>query len=171
MIKSEYLLLSNELQNEMLQFDAADNMLLSPFLKSLSCSSNDIILMEEYLWVIADDEINGFKAFSAGHRMFGDEEYLFRGSDGGTVRFRLCVDRKTSGSEFVGFGFRIKSTSYESVGGRFSVNVDEVGWYRNAFSFNNLGANGFCGIFAFPDKLVNDLDSLTIRFAVHFEAE
>merc|ERR1712154_113846 len=163
--------MGKELQNEMVQFDAADNMLLSPFMKSLSCSSNDIILMEEYLWVIADDEINKFKAFRAGHNMYGEEEYLFRGSDGGTVRFQLEVTRKASGSEFVGFGFEIKSTSYESVGGRFSVNVDEVGWYRNECYFNNLGANGYVGTFAFPDKLVNDLDSLTIRFAVHCEEE
>ena len=167
-IKSEYKLLSMDLQRELIVFDDADNMMISPFLKSLSCSLDDIVLMEEYLWIIADEELEKFKALNAGHPMWSEEEYLFRGSDGGTVRFRMCVDRKASGSQFAGFGFEIKSTSYSSVGGRFSVNVDEVKWHYNAYRFNGLGDGGCKGTFAFEDKLVDDVTSLTIRFAVTF---
>merc|ERR1740123_2875710 len=111
-IKSEYDLLADHLRRELIVFDDAENMMISPFLKSLSCSLTDFVLMEEYLWIIADDQLEKFKAMAAGHTMYSEEEYLFRGLDGGTVAFRMLAQRKTSGSQFTGFGFTIKSTSY-----------------------------------------------------------
>jgi len=175
-IESEYRLLPDDLQSELLLFGDDGNMMISPFLQSLSCSVDDVVLMKEYWWIIQDgddehlDELSKFKALSAGINMWS-KEYLFRGSDGETVTFRMRVDRQTSGSEFAGFGIEIVETSYSSVRGRFSVNVDEVKWHRNAYPFNDLGDGGYKGTFAFKDNLIDSVESLSIRFAVHFEED
>lgn len=165
-ITSEYLSLSDELRDQLLRFDDEDNMVLSPFLKTLSISSDDIVLMDEYEWTLSHEALSKFKAMEAGQTMFADEERLFCCSNGGEIWFRMCLSRKTSGSEYVGFGIRIEQSCYPVIDGIFSVRIDEVHWYRNDYRFYNLCDTEM--IFAFDDDLVNKttMNELTIRFAM-----
>ena len=80
----------------------------------------------------------------------------------------MNVERKSNGSKYGGFGFKIIESSFPSISGRFSVEIKEVEWYRNQCNFNNLEERGFKGIFAFEDERVDTVNSMTIRFNVHF---
>ena len=167
-IKSQILLLPKRLQLHLLLFDG-DKMRISPFLKSLSCSLNNVVLMKEYIWNIADEEMDELKAMIAGHDMWSDER-VFVGMDSETVRFRMGMIRETSESKFAVFGIQIDSNPYWRIGGRFSVSVDEVDWERNGVTFYPDGS-GYYGSFAFADELIDDAMSLTIKLAIHFRGK
>ena len=78
------------------------------------------------------------------------------------------MTRKGGGSEFTGFELKINTLSGTSVSGRFSVLMEEVNWNLNAETFDDLEENDTNNPFCFEDALVDNLDSLTIRFSVWF---
>ena len=92
-----------------------------------------------------------------------DEEYF--------VKFHCFFQRKAGGSKYTGFGFVVKSLpSFKpSVSGAFSVIVDELDWFLNASSFSNLQEGGYDGTWAFEDRLLDSVSSLTIRVALYFK--
>ena len=172
LIKSEFDLLSESLKMELMQFDdgnmmkSEDQFKVSPFLSSLNCRERDIIIMKEYIWSLDEEELNKFKQSAAGKELKCQEEFVYRINDGETVTFKMSVARKVSGSKFAAFKFDIVESSIGSVSGRFSVEIKEVEWFKNAYNFNDVSEGGYKATFAFEDNLVDGLESMTVRFAV-----
>ena len=174
LIKSEFDLLSGALQSELLEFSDDDEMekgnefKVSPFLLSLNCGPDDIVLMEEFFWSMDEEELSAFKQWPSGQTMYCRDEFECTVGDSGKVKFKMFVQRKSSDSKYVGFGFKIIESSFPSISGRFSVEIKEVEWYRNECPFYNLKKGGYKGTFAFDDERVDTVNSMTIRFNVHF---
>ena len=165
-IKSQCQSLSKRLQRALVQFDDEDNMMISPFLKSLSCSLNNTVLQKEYIWQLTKDDIVKLNALTPGTYMESDELYSFRGYDGCAAIFRMAVNRNASGTGFAAFVFRIEWSSHSTVMGRLSVNIEEVNWHTNALKLHPMADGNYCGFFTFRDELYDSINSLTIQAAV-----
>jgi len=167
LIKSEHLLLSEHLRHELLQFDSGGYVRISPFLRSLGCSLDGILDMEEYIWIITGKELDKFKAMAEGHHL-QSKMFSWRGPGGVTIRFKMVVMRNMDGSPYTGFGFHIVESPYHSIRGLFGVNIDEVDWYINStpFQTHQWSQHNTC---SFKDRLLMDMTKLTIRFVFHFD--
>ena len=166
LIKSEHLLLSEHLRHELLEFDNSGYVRISPFLRSLGCSLDGILEMEEYIWIITGKELDKFKAMDEGHLM-KSKTLLWQESGGMTIRFEMQVVRNMDGSPYTGFGFHIVESPYHSIRGVFGVNIDEVDWYINSAPFQTHQWSQQ-NVFSFKDRLLMDMTKLTIRFVFHF---
>ena len=174
LVKSEFDLLSEPLKMELIQFgdenmmNSEDQLKISPFLSSLNCGERDIIIMKEFIWSLDEEELSTFKQTAPGHRLKSQEEFVYRINDGETVTFTMSVIRKKESSKLVGFAFGIVKSSIGAVSGKFSVEVKEVEWFLNEYSFNDVSEGGYVATRSFEDNLVDGLASMTVRFAVHF---
>ena len=166
MIKSEYLLLSEELRRELVQFDSGGYVRISPFLRSLGCTVDNIHFMEEYMWILTGKELDRFKAMSAGGVM-GSKTYSYRGNFGLIIRFRLELQRNMDGSRYTRFSLQVPDHSDNGIEGIYGVSIDEVDWYRNAVTLRKGEMGNFC-ISSFQDSLLMSVSGLSIRFAVEF---
>ena len=88
--------------------------------------------------------------------------------DSGKVGFKLFLRRKASGSEFGGFGFEIIESSFPSISGFWSVDIQETRWYLNECHFNRLQEGGYFGTFAFKDSIIDEINGMNIRFSITF---
>ena len=175
-IQSDYMLLSDEIRNELmlLPVDSRRQNLIklkvSPFLLSLKCRAKDIIFMEEFIWAMDEKELNDFKQCPLGHKMYSHQEFRCKVGKMGYATLKLYLGRKQADSEHTGFGFKIIETSFRSIFGGFSVDIQEVGWYKNGRYFNNVGEGRHQGIkSAFKESLLNQIDGMNIRIALYFE--
>ena len=172
-IKSQFQLLSKNLQRKLLLFDDEDNITISPFLKSLGCSLGNMFLMKEYIWKLTEQDIQKLNTMTPGAVMSSAKVYLFPGMNGCTVKVRMNLNRATHGSGSVGIGFKIEDLSAPalSVDGFWTVSIEEVNWYKNGSPFTRLAKGISTGIYAFDDYLCDTVASLTIRFAMVFKAQ
>ena len=168
-IKSQFQSLSDSLQKQLLLFDDADNMSISPFLNSLGCSLNNTFLMKEYIWKVKESDVARLNAGRPGYPMYS-KDYLYKDSSGFTAKFCLAVARaqRVGGFQASAFGLRINEMSHRIGGGQWSVNIDEVNWHRNAKLFRFLPAGQCEMAFAFQDDSYDSIKSFTIQFAVYF---
>ena len=168
LISSEYNLLSDDLRNELVSLPSkkGHKPQMSPFLGSLNCRPNDVVLMQEFMWSL---DLEAFQQYAFDQRMYSGEEFVCTVGDSGTMTFKLYAERRTSGSEYTGFGFKITEMSFASISGFYSVDIQEAEWYLNECRFSQLIVGGYKGTFAFKDLMSNEMNSLTIRFAMYLK--
>ena len=164
-IKSQFKLLSEELQRKLLLFDDWDNMMISPILKSVGRSLTNTKLMREYIWRLNEKDLRELRAMVPGVPMFSAKEYSHRDENGSMIRFDLCLTRNQSGSEYAGFGFRIKKMPYLSASGLWGVAIKEVKWQMPPDQFG-LAEGGMCGVATGRSDFFDAVPSITIHFAL-----
>ena len=170
-ILSEFKKLSDELQAELIYFgsdeSAVDVLILSPFMSFL-CEAKNIRFVQEYLWVIHDDQLRKLQQCGQNEWVYS-REYHYDLDGGKQITFAFAVVRKESGSDQAGIGMEIINCPDGMVkNGKMSVIVDEVDYCANAWPLNNMKRGSYSGFFAFSDGLVDIVQSLTIRVAVTF---
>ena len=171
-IESECSLLSDSLRKELVDFSSQNaatgrpsDVCLSPMMQTL-CESKQLVVMEEYIWIIHDEKFDELQSAKGTKRIFSDK-YYFKSEEVGKVSFVFEMKRKAEGSTSAAVGIKIKETAV-SIGSRWSVIIDEVGYNRNDISFF-VKANGGCdSIFAFKDRLFDTVSMLTVKVALHF---
>ena len=166
-ILSEFDKLSDELQVGLFQLEHSTHQItLSPFLSSV-CDERSIYFVQEFVWVIHGDQLKRLQKFAAG-RIERSEEYHYPLDRFERVTFKFDVDRKTGGLPEAGFGFKIIDCP---LGMRkdvtVSVIVDEVEWGFNGFRWQNVKKGSYHGVTTFADELVDRVQSLTYRIAIH----
>ena len=166
-IESEIDLLDESLKRELVvdhnNLDDQDNhkLTLSPFMRTL-CVTEDITVMEKYLWIIDDEQ---FRELKNKKSTIYSEVYYYNVPDAGKVSFALRLGRQSAGSSSIGIGIWIKETLFP-VDGRWSLMIDEVQYTRNDIRFFRKGNAGYFGKFAFEDTLMNTVERLTVTFAL-----
>ena len=170
LIKSEYELLDQSLRNELLLFpdhNSDDNehigFTLSPLMQTL-CSNDQIVMMQEYIWVIHGDQLEELQRAEGTYRM-SSEMYYFNSSNADRVSFQFEMIRKTGGLQFAGFGIQIRNTP-QRVDGVMAVNIDEVQWNMNDIQFFDK-CYRFEGRIAFEDKLIDTVGMMTVKVALN----
>ena len=171
-ILSEFKKLSVELQAELFHVGQSESdinqLILSPFMSFL-CEANNICFVQEHLWVIHDEQLAKLQKCSAREWIFS-EEYHYDLDGGKQMSFAFAVIRKDGDSNKAGIGMKIRNCPDGMCkNGKISVIVDEVDYCKNGFHLNNMKRGSFSGFFAFPDNLVDVVQSLTIRVAVYFK--
>ena len=171
-ISSEFKKLSDELQVKLFHFarDEPDieQLTLSPFLDSL-CVAKNICFIQEFLWLVHDEEMKQLQSGSAGYILYS-EEYNYKLDGGKQISFVLRVHRKASGSNKAGFGVTIRNCPDGMCkNGKMSVIVDEVDYCKNGKPFINMKRGSNFGFWAFGAELVEKVQSLTIRVAIRFQ--
>ena len=134
---------------------------LRPFLGAL-CVDHKVEYMDEAEWMIAGNQMIVLRP--------SHEHFEYSPSFSTKIAaFKLGLRRGSQGSQCTVFQFRVDTilTGQAAVSGKFSLQIGEAKWYRNGLSFRNLkvwpdSANVFC----FDDALLDQLDAVTIRFAV-----
>jgi len=172
-IRSEYEKLGDALKGNLMSFNDCDDekesstISVFPFLNAV-CDSKSIKIMKEYIWILSDDELTERKGGAFGHTVWS-EEFMFKLEGGGSVVFALIVGRAPSGRTTSGFGIKIKKCAKKRVSGQMSVMVDELEWLKNGYTLNSLKEGSHDGFFAFEERLVEEMESLTVRVALHLE--
>ena len=171
-ILSEFNKLSDPLQAKLVHFEHSESdrsdLTLSPFLDSL-CDANSIHFVEEYLWIIQHKHLE--KLQNCGEKEFIDSaEYNYKLDEDAAISLVFSMIRKDGGSDKAGFGVEIRSCPEGMCKrGAMSVIVDEVGFCKNGWILNKMKRRSYSGFFAFKDDLIEKVQSLTIRVAIHFE--
>ena len=121
-IKSEYALLHEPLQVELLSFKS-EKTIVSPFLSSL-INAGDIRFKEQYVWVLQREQL---ESLPEGHGAYSDQ-YAYESPVSGAVKFIFEFQRQVSGQSCAAFGLRIKSLppSKQSIEFRYSAIIDDV---------------------------------------------
>ena len=161
-IKSQYELLDEPLRSELWQ--EIGDLKLSPFLRSL-CGPEQIIFMKECSWDIHGAQFEELQNGGSGHTICS-EEYHFNSLAVGRLSFEFRM-KKPNGTDLTGFGIAIKETDVV-VDGVMSVMIDEVRWSKNGIQLIGMDKGKYIGEFAFKDSLLETVESLTVRVAVHF---
>jgi len=173
-IENEIDLLDESLKRELVvespsisEHGHSDKLTLSPLMRTL-CSVDRIALMRKYIWVIQGKQ---FQEIQSAKSSKGIESKMhhYTLSNGKRVSFVIVFRRKDGGSSSTGIGIKIKRTDV-AVNARWSVMVDEVGYTLNGVSSWNLRTNGYNGMFAFEDHLCDEVESLTVTFALCMSA-
>ena len=170
-ILSEYDKLGDSLKDKMIAFvddEKEAAITLAPFLNSL-CRPQRIVFLKEYIWVLPGEQLIELKCGGLGHIVDSEEEFLYKLEGGGSVALRFYVKRAPSGLSTAQFGIKIKKCSEKKVVGQMSVMVDELGWFGNEWSLDNLKESSHSGFFAFEDHRFEEVQSLTFRVALHLE--
>ena len=170
LIKSEFALLDEALKRELIVFPESSSdecgLELTPFAQTF-CRYEQIVVLTEYLWIIDDAKL---KESENCQRFTGNkidsEIYYFDLPDDGKVSIRLHLGRKNVVSDRTGFSFTIVSTP-TPIDGRWSVACYEAGWEWNAVSFYNKESGEKQSRVAFKDSIVDTVETLTIRLALH----
>ncbi len=68
-----------------------------------------------------------------------------------------------------GFTLHINSLPLRSISGTFSIAIDDINYIKNAIPFVNLSAGKEVNIICFEQKLLKDLETLTLRMSIYFE--
>jgi len=176
-IRSEYDTLIDALKSELFHFKDANigdshlshsQLILSPFLGTL-CKERNIIFMEEYIWMIHEDLFSEIQNAAPNQEMYSEDEYVYKQRE--SVSFRLGICRKSDGSDRVGLTIRICESSKEKTHTTVSLSVAMSSggiWNANRWSFYNMGKATRQGRWAFDDEVLDEINSLTIRFAILF---
>ena len=170
MIKSQFELLSDELQRKLIVFDDYNNLMISPFLESVGRSLDNTFLMKEYVWRLSEKDMSKLQAMHSGIAMWSDRNYLYRNSNGTRVTFRVCFVPKAPGSEFAGFGFKIEQMPHRSVRGMWSAKIEEVDQYMTVHGWHKMAQGKNRVEITFDSNLVETVTSLTIHFAMWMDA-
>ena len=171
-ILSEFDKLSDALKLKLFQFERDESndeqLTVSPFLGSL-CGAKSIHFVQEYIWLIHDEQLRQLQNGAAGYCLFSFEEYHYELDEGERISFVFRVDRKVCGSNKAAFGLRITNCPDGMCkAGKLSVIVDEVDWCYNGWNMAWMKKGSYSGMWAFPDEFVEKVESLTIRVAVRF---
>ena len=172
-IKSQYVLLDKELTEDILTIDVDndDEIIISPLLKSLSIGKTDIHLWEEYHWILSDEELKKLKVASKDEYMWYQHPMRFLSNDHEiNVSFKIGICRKVDDSDRTGFRLSINGikSTHSALDGSFSIMVDEIEYIDNNWPVRDIKDNERVEVFFFKDKLIQQLSTLSIHFAVRF---
>merc|ERR1712194_771940 len=101
-------------------------------------SPKSIKFVDEYIWALPDEQLTELKGGGFGHKVFSEEEFVYKLEGGGSVTIVFHSGRAPKGLSAAGFGIRIKTCSKSKVNGQMSVMVDELEWFRNGRNLNSL---------------------------------
>ena len=149
----------------MLMAFPSDGVALTPFVKAL-CAESQIVFAQEFAWNMDREQLRELQQVPPGRDVWS-AEYVFKLSRGKEVVFCIGMDRKTGGSDCVGVAFKIKRLSKGTVSGRCRVSVRETKWAMNEWPLNALGEVGYAGRIGFEDGLLDEMQSLSMRIALH----
>eukprot|EP01083_Nonionella_stella_P079839 219196_1 len=163
---TEYLLLKESLQKELLQIQSQE-LIASPFLRSLGIKASDIERTQQYVWVLSEHDLHKLKYLQKDQFVMCDQSYDYEISETNMVKFCLGI-RDRSFGDYTSFTLKIKDISSSSVRGFFSLAVDELKWAINGYALNNLSHGQSKNISFFDKKLLDNLNSLTLRISIIF---
>ena len=181
LIESEYELLDQSLQNELLLLasndsndeetgSAASNKLqLSPLMQYL-CREEDILLMQQHIWVIDEDKVKELRDAKNDKRVYSEMQY-FKLSPSESVSFEIGLCVRGEGMDWCTPTFQIKETSI-AVDGRVSFIIDELGVYLNNLILETAGTGAWLSQWLFKHDLLQNhpnLNTLTVRTAVYLK--
>ena len=171
LIKSEYEFLDQSLQNELVQFvaNAPENgvtettkrsqLQLSPLMQSL-CNAEDIVVMEEYIWVIDEKQVKELRDAKSAKNVFSERQY-FKLSSTESVAFVFGLSSNVMGTDWVGTGIWIKEAP-TALAGRASLIIDDLDMY-----FSMPFEKTYVDKWMFKNHLLQTVDTLTLRAALY----
>ena len=168
-IKSECLLLTASLRKKLVEFSddsvaAEETLQLSPLMSSV-CDVQQIVMMEEYIWLIYGEQLVELQTAKS-MRAIRSERNYFKSRALEKVSFECEMKRFPAGSS-ASFGIVIKDTAVP-IDGRWSVIIDEVAYNRNACRFSRFENGDYDGYFTFDNSLYDTVEMLTVKVALHF---
>ena len=172
-IRSEFALLDEPLKRELIWFSkksssSADTLRLSPLVRTF-CGLDQIVVMEEYVWIIDQDNLKKLKReqHDDGIDAIHSELYYFDLHEAGKVSIKMQFDGGVgSDDERTVIGFEIINTPVP-VDGRWSAVCNEAEWKWNEVCFYNKNNGEWQNRVAFKDSITRTTEKLTIRLALH----
>merc|ERR1712062_590120 len=142
----------------------------APFLGSI-CRPNRMEWLTEFEWVIGGRDFEDFKNAPSDRRVFSPKfEYEIKERQ--SVCFQMWLKRKTGGTESAGIGIMVdelKGIKTQTVNGKMALMIDEMKWIKNDYILKGMNARTSRGSYAFRSSLLERLEAMTIRMAVHFK--
>ena len=171
-IQSEYQLLDQSLQNELVVVQSNQTgstlnsgLQLALLLRSL-CREQDIVLMYENIWRIDKEQVDILRDSENDEWIRSDVHY-FTLSEQHTVSFHFVGYGPSPGKEWGGFGFEINKTP-SPLDTRMSFIVDELNVIYNNKIRDNLENGEGGNVRIFKHHMLDKVDTLTVKFALHF---
>ena len=179
LIGSEYELLDQSLQNELLvltsnnsEDEETSNMTvtklqLSPLMQKLCCNG-DIILMQQYIWVIDEPKVKELRDANQKKKLYSDMQ-SFKLSPSESVSFVIGFSVKSGRTNWCAPQFEIKDTP-TAVDGRVSFIIDELGVYINNQTLDSAVNGEGVSKWLFKHSLLRNrpnVNTLTVRTALY----
>ena len=180
LIKSEYELLPQPLQNELLARASNDSndaekskmatipsLRLSALMKSLCCNE-EIILMSQHIWIIDEPTVKQLREAKNIKRIYSETQY-FKLSSSESVSFEIGLTVNSGRTDWCSLKVVIKETP-TAVDGRISFIIDELGACLNNLILDTVRKGGLASKWVFKHSLLQNrpnVDILTLRAAVY----
>ena len=143
---------------------AKETLQLSPLMSSV-CDVQQIVMMEEYIWLIYGEQLVELQTAKSKKTIVSERNY-FKSRALEKVSFELLMARRPAASS-AAFGILIRDTAVP-IDGRWSVIIDEVGYKGNAIGFSRFTNADYSGKFTFDNSLYDTVEMLTVKVALHF---
>ena len=168
-IPSQIQLLDDRLQRELISFPDTSSTDTKPVMSTLLqnlCDKAEMIVMEEYVWIIDHDALGELRG-TTGRRVRCSDPLLFALSDSDNIIFQLVLSGVDGKDNTTGFGFHILETPFE-VDLRWSGVCDEARWTCNERTVSQMGNGKVHSIIAFDASFIYKNEVLTLRIALNF---
>eukprot|EP01084_Bolivina_argentea_P266125 451277_1 len=136
-------------------------------------NNQNIYFVQEFIWIIKDDEMNKLKQFKSGISMNGNKQTYSLSEHDKIVFVPDFTRSETKWPHLTGFGIFIESIPSDMLNVQFntflSLQFDEVKYFVNDKT-KLMKNNMYMGYKTFKNEWLNQLSTLTIRMAIKFEA-
>ena len=168
-IPSQFQLLDEQLQRELVSFPATSSANREPVVSTLiqsHCATEKMIVMEEYVWII-DDKVLSELRVRTGKPIQCSDPFIFPVSDSENITFLLVLMRINDDDNSTGVGVVALETPFE-VDIRWSAVCDEARWTLNeVIDLRTINGKVKASV-AFDSSFIDQEDMLTLRVALNF---